>query len=175
MIKSMNEKDIYNYLAGDKKGEKANKIEKDALKDPFLSESLEGFEDFDSYPMDAIDDIKQQINQNKSLSQRKEKRKLSPKTIYWLTGVAAAIAIIFFIYPKHNAITVSDDFVISMEIVQPIDILIPKDMDKSLRDKMQEDLSNQLGQSRSVGQGKDTIFIFNKQANQIDIFIPKVN
>jgi len=52
---------LKDYIRGNKKGKEAHRIERDALKDPFLYEALEGFDDVPGDHAKLIEDLQEQI------------------------------------------------------------------------------------------------------------------
>ena len=168
-----NTNDIKNYLAGNKKGKDANKIEKEALKDPFLAEALEGYESFGENPNIAFDEIKSRLDAKKSLNTKSVSQSHAHKNrksfLLWCLPMAAAvIGLIIFVVPSQNKIQVSDDLVISMEIIEPIDIFVPQD----LNSKLQKNTAQKLGIATYIIADQDTLLITNKQSVVIDILMP---
>ena len=49
------------YIQGNRKGKEANRIEREAMKDPLLSEALEGYDRLQENPEERIDDMRRQI------------------------------------------------------------------------------------------------------------------
>ena len=52
---------LWKYIQGDRKGKEAHRIEREALKDPFLQEALEGFDKVDGNHAERIEALQQQI------------------------------------------------------------------------------------------------------------------
>lgn len=52
-----NKKDIDRYLSGNRKGKEANRLEREALKDPFLAEAMEGYESFSDNLSEDLNEI----------------------------------------------------------------------------------------------------------------------
>lgn len=164
--------DIDKYLAGDKKGKDANRLEREALNDPFLAEAMEGFESFDDDPSLAINEITARLsakssNQKSSPTQKPAKK--NNNIFLWVLPIAAAVVILFMlVFPSHDKIKVSDDVAISMEIVEPIDIFVPQD----LNSKLQQNMEQKMGVSTYIVSDHDTLLITNKQTISIDILMP---
>lgn len=52
---------ILNYIRGKRRGKEANRLEKEAMSDPFLYEALEGYDQFDEEVADDIDFLQKEI------------------------------------------------------------------------------------------------------------------
>ena len=64
--------DIKEYLHGNRKGKAANRMEREALSDPFLFEALEGLTSIPSDPIDGLIRLERQLNERaRSSSKRK--------------------------------------------------------------------------------------------------------
>ena len=77
--------DIREYLHGNRKGEAANRLEREALSDPFLYEALEGLTSTPGDPIDGLIRLERQLNERARSSRKKKKA--------WLY-VAASIAVL---------------------------------------------------------------------------------
>lgn len=77
--------DIKEYLHGNQKGKAANRMEREALSDPFLFEALEGLTSTPGDPLDGLIRLERQLN-DRARSSRKQKRT-------WMY-VAASLAIL---------------------------------------------------------------------------------
>lgn len=65
--------DIKEYLHGNRKGKVANRMEREALSDPFLFEALEGLTSTPGDPLDGLIRLERQLNE-RARSSRKQKR-----------------------------------------------------------------------------------------------------
>ena len=65
--------DIKEYLYGNRKGKAANRMEREALSDPFLYEALEGLTSTPGDPIDGLIRLERQLNE-RARSSRKQKR-----------------------------------------------------------------------------------------------------
>lgn len=65
--------DIKEYLHGNRKGKAANRMEREALSDPFLFEALEGLTSTPGDPLDGLIRLERQLNE-RARSSRKQKR-----------------------------------------------------------------------------------------------------
>ena len=65
--------DIKEYLHGNRKGKAANRMEREALSDPFLYEALEGLTSTPGDPIDGLIRLERQLNE-RARSSRKQKR-----------------------------------------------------------------------------------------------------
>lgn len=77
--------DIKEYLHGNRKGKAANRMEREALSDPFLYEALEGLTSTPGDPIDGLIRLERQLNE-RARSSRKQKR-------VWMY-VAASLAVL---------------------------------------------------------------------------------
>lgn len=55
--------DIKEYLHGNRKGKAANRMEREALSDPFLFEALEGLTSTPGDPLDGLIRLERQLNE----------------------------------------------------------------------------------------------------------------
>lgn len=81
------ENKISDYLRKNRKGKAANRLERDALADPFLYESLEGFTDIPGDHVKAIEDL------SKRLKKRTESR-MSLTLGKWAVAASLLIAVV---------------------------------------------------------------------------------
>ncbi|MDL2208645.1 hypothetical protein LJB97_03390 [Parabacteroides sp. OttesenSCG-928-O15] len=72
------------YIQGDRKGREANRIERQAMRDPFLAEALEGYEKVKGDPSPHIDILRRRIR-------RKNQRRLD---VFKYGGMAASFLFI---------------------------------------------------------------------------------
>ena len=63
--------DIKEYLRGSRKGGSANRLEREALSDPFLFEALEGLMTTPGDPMDGLIRLERQLEERARLSRKK--------------------------------------------------------------------------------------------------------
>jgi len=77
--------DIREYLRGNRKGEAANRMEREALADPFLYEALEGLTSTPGDPIAALIRLERQLNERSRASRKRKNR--------WLY-IAASIALL---------------------------------------------------------------------------------
>ena len=166
-----NKNDIDRYLSGNKKGKEANKLEKEALKDPFLAEAMEGYESFGDNMSEDLNEIvarlaTKQTKVSESIPHTNTKHRRN--IFLWALPLAAAVVgLVLFILPSENKIQVSDDLVISMDIIEPIDIFVPQD----LNDKLQKNTSIKMGDATYIMSKSDTLLI-TTQSVTIDILMP---
>jgi outer membrane biosynthesis protein TonB len=79
---------LIDYIQGKRRGKEANRLEREAINDPFLQDAIDGFDAVPGDHLSAIHDLEAQLQQQLS----KKKRVISYR---WLTiGVAATIALI---------------------------------------------------------------------------------
>ncbi|MDL2244620.1 hypothetical protein LJC54_03860 [Parabacteroides sp. OttesenSCG-928-J18] len=72
------------YIQGNRKGREANRIERQAMRDPFLAEALEGYENMKGDPVPHIDILRRRIR-------RKNQRRLD---VFKYGGMAASFLFI---------------------------------------------------------------------------------
>ncbi len=79
---------LKDYIQGERRGKDANKLEREALNNPFLQDAIEGFDAVDGNQWHAIENLEAQVN-------RKIKTKEnSGNNRYQLIGIAASIALL---------------------------------------------------------------------------------
>jgi len=79
---------LTDYIKGKRHGKDANQLEREAMKDPFLSDAIEGFDAVQGDHFSVIEKLEEKIN---------EKQQTKNKTVYlrrWTIGIAATIALI---------------------------------------------------------------------------------
>jgi len=79
---------LTDYIKGKRHGKDANQLEREAMKDPFLNDAIEGFDAVHGDHFSAIRELEKKIN---------EKQQKQNKTIYfrrWTIGIAATIALV---------------------------------------------------------------------------------
>jgi TonB-dependent SusC/RagA subfamily outer membrane receptor len=100
---------LKDYIQGNKHGKEANRLEREALNDPFLQDALDGFNSVGGNHLDAIGRLE------KELEKRIKSKEKSTDNHLWLVGIAASITLLigfgclFFI---HNQ---STDFVVAID------------------------------------------------------------
>lgn len=55
-------KKLWQYIQGSQKGKKAHRLEKEAMKDPFLSEALDGYQSVEGNHVESIEDMRRRIS-----------------------------------------------------------------------------------------------------------------
>lgn len=78
--------DIKNYLRGNRKGKAANRLERDALSDPFLFEALEGLTSTAGDPMDGLIRLERQLEERARVSPKKRRG--------WLYAAASLLVLV---------------------------------------------------------------------------------
>lgn len=113
------------YINSNKKGEDANRIEKESLKDPFLSDALDGIAQVAGDHNAAMNAMKIRLAEvNREKFQRK-KNYLAIVAV--LTLVAASLTLLFAMpyFRENNSAYDTDVLYTDMEEVEPIDIYVP--------------------------------------------------
>lgn len=62
-------KNLLQYIQGSRKGKEAHRLEKEAMKDPFLADALDGFQTVDGHHVESIETIRRRISR-RTRSQR---------------------------------------------------------------------------------------------------------
>lgn len=111
---------LIDYIKGNRKGKEANRFEREALNDPFLSEAIEGF---DSVPGNHAEDIALLKKQISSRSKR-------GKGMNSIWKAAAAIALLIFGFGGYIFIDNKRSNLSAKEAAIPeiIDIFVPEDV-----------------------------------------------
>lgn len=55
-------KSLMHYIQGQRKGKEAHRLEKEAMKDPFLSDALDGYQAVEGNPMESIEAMRRRIS-----------------------------------------------------------------------------------------------------------------
>lgn len=55
-------KSLKHYIQGQRKGKEAHRLEKEAMKDPFLSDALDGYQAVEGNPMESIEAMRRRIS-----------------------------------------------------------------------------------------------------------------
>lgn len=55
-------KSLMQYIQGQRKGKEAHRLEKEAMKDPFLSDALDGYQAVEGNPMESIEAMRRRIS-----------------------------------------------------------------------------------------------------------------
>jgi hypothetical protein len=79
------------YIKGNRKGADAHRTEKESMKDPFMYEALEGFDNIESNHAERIDYIYKRLN----LSDRTTKDKKRFHRMWQISAACAAAVVIF--------------------------------------------------------------------------------
>ena len=102
------------YIEGKRKGKEASRIEREALKDPLLSEAMEGYEKLGGYPEEDIKTMRQRI------TTRTQRQRLHIRHI----GIAACLFFLLglgsYFFLKHVEQPLSKDLLSQSEIQEEI-------------------------------------------------------
>ena len=55
-------KSLMQYIQGSRKGKKAHRLEKEAMKDPFLSDALDGYQAVEGNHVESIEEMRRRIS-----------------------------------------------------------------------------------------------------------------
>lgn len=55
-------KSLMQYIQGSRKGKEAHRLEKEAMKDPFLSDALDGFQTVEGNHVESIEEMRRRIS-----------------------------------------------------------------------------------------------------------------
>lgn len=81
----MNLKD---YIQGKRQGKAANKLEREALNDPFLRDAIDGFDAVDDNHWHAIENLEEKLNRRIKVKEN------SGNNRHWFIGIAASITLL---------------------------------------------------------------------------------
>lgn len=110
---------LLDYIRGNRKGKNANRLEREAMADPFLAEALEGFDSVNDDHIARIATIQKQ------LSYRKVEK--SKHRSIWTSAAAVAVAVITVVGISHFASDKSDSGLHAQaSSLTPISIYIPE-------------------------------------------------
>lgn len=77
---------LKDYIQGKRHGEEANRLEREAMNDPFLNDAIDGFDSVEGDHLSVIGELEKQI--------AGKNRSHKPFVRYMITGVAASIALL---------------------------------------------------------------------------------
>ena len=106
---------LKDYIQGKRHGKEANRLEREALNDPFLQDALDGFNTVGGNHLDAIGRLE------KELGKRIKSNEKSNDNYLWLVGIAASITLLigfgslFFIQNKSDFVAAIDTTVINQQ------------------------------------------------------------
>ena len=121
---------LIDYIQGKRRGKEANKLEREAMNDPFLQDAIDGFDGVQGDHLSAIQELENQ------LQQKLTKRKQVINYRLWVVGVAASVVLLLgiggllryemqkpvntaFRAPKTIVIPPKDSFETSNQNVEP--------------------------------------------------------
>jgi len=85
---------IKNYIQGSKRGKDANRLERDAMNDPFLQEALEGFDQVEGEHIEIIDRLEKKYNPQANASNKRKIVLFPNKKMFVFWSAAASILIL---------------------------------------------------------------------------------
>jgi hypothetical protein len=106
---------LIDYIQGKRRGQEANKLEREAMNDPFLQDAIDGFDAVRDDHVQAIHDLEDRLDQKAS----KRKRLISYRV--WVFGAAASVALMLGIgslfhfsmkQPENTAVVASKPIVL---------------------------------------------------------------
>lgn len=166
---------LINYIRGERKGPDAHSLEKEAMRDPFLQEALEGFDAVDDDHMARLAEIKRQIGQT------------SPRTgrvqFVWKIAIAASIVIVALV--GKDLLTSSIDTGLQAQNVmeRPMDIYVPQTFYEeniaiiaSINTELTKDLSVVTDKSRNRDNEEQSSADLAPEKNEVmplDILVPE--
>jgi len=115
---------LLDYIKGNRKGKDAHRLEKESMRDPFLSEAIEGYDSVAGDHVSRIEDIHARIK-NKSDSRHQNRRRLT-----WALAAACTVGVFiaggYIVLNQPQSIeytqTMADMVDVSAEV---IDIYVP--------------------------------------------------
>ena len=76
------------YIQGKRQGKAANKLEREALNDPFLRDAIDGFDAVDDNHWHAIENLEEKLNRRIKVKEN------SGNNRHWFIGIAASITLL---------------------------------------------------------------------------------
>lgn len=113
---------IINYIKGNRKGAQANKLEKEALRDPFLYEALEGYDAIDGDHLVHLSTLQKKIGQSSSHAKRNN------LSLIWKIAIAASVVGLVFFSKKMFTDSFENEIQANASSVELLmDIYVPQD------------------------------------------------
>lgn len=78
---------LKDYIQGKKQGKEANRLEREALNDPFWQDAIDGFDAVDGDHWNAIENLEEELNRRIKSKENSENRR-------WFIGIAASILLV---------------------------------------------------------------------------------
>ena len=142
------------YIRGNRKGKEAHRIERDALKDPFLYEALEGFDDVSEDHVKRIEDLQKLITKT-----------ANPVRRSWLQWSAAASILLLVSFGGYLLLTDREKDIEPL-LSQNIDIKTPEYPTKETvqtEHTQQAELANDHSEQEEFTQGRSKAIARNSQ------------
>lgn len=165
---------IIDYLKGNRKGFEANRLEKDAMRDPFLQEALEGFDAVDDDHMARLSALQQQLG---GASQPETRLSL-----VWKIAIAASVVILALVGKDMFTNSIDAGLQANNMVERPMDIYVPQAFYQEniaviacINTELTKDLSVVTDKSQKNNDGttpEDELSV-NKKASPLDIYFPQ--
>ena len=92
---------LENYIKGDRHGKETNRLEREAMDDPFLQDALDGFDAVQGDHVKAIERLTSSVRTQTTVSQKGSRRTLA----YWSSAATILLLIgfgVYFLLDKNN-------------------------------------------------------------------------
>lgn len=158
---------IINYLKGDRKGIEANRLEKDAMNDPFLQEALEGFDAVDDDHMARLEAIGQHIG--------KGKPQQVGLSLVWKIAIAASVVILALVGKDMFTNSIDAGLQANNMVERPMDIYVPQafyEENIAVIASMNTELSKDLSVPADRGQKNESSW--SETSLEVDVVTPEM-
>lgn len=109
---------LSDYIRGFRKGKEAHRLEKEAMRDPFLADALEGYSRVESGADEQIELLRRRVNLRVTQKRR--------HTIVWSVAASLLIGVCIGSYFLLQENTLPDEARIAMEEVSQLDLCLYK-------------------------------------------------
>lgn len=112
---------LLDYIRGNRKGKEAHRLEKEAMRDPFLADALEGFDSVED------DHLARLATLQKRLGNHSTRKELHRKQSIWTSVAAVAVVLIVIVGISHFGSNIGDNGLHAQNTdIMPISIYIPE-------------------------------------------------
>lgn len=167
---------LINYIKGERKGKDAHSLEKEAMRDPFLQDALDGFDAVDDDHLSRIQAIREQIGEQVA---PQESRKV---TLVWKLTAVAAVVLVFFV--GRNFFTtnsLSNGLQAQSVIERPLDIYVPQDYYQEniafiacMNTELTKNLSVVVDRKSKLGTDEVDQVIESQIVAPVDVYVPSM-
>lgn len=166
---------LINYIKGERRGADAHSLEKEAMRDPFLQEALDGFDAVDDDHMARLANIQRQIGQASPRTSRVQ--------LVWKIVIAASVIIVALVGKDLFTNSINTGLQAQNVMARPMDIYVPQAfydeniaIIASINTELTKDLSVVADKSKNGNneeQNSTELASENEQVMPLDILVPE--